>query len=27
VEGLKLFVTPLPQEDNPPPNESAPEGA
>jgi membrane-bound serine protease (ClpP class) len=27
VEGLKLFVTPLPQEDHPPPNESAPEGA
>ena len=27
VEGLKLFVTPLPQEDNPPANESAPEGA
>jgi membrane protein implicated in regulation of membrane protease activity len=27
VEGLKLFVTRLPQEDNPPPNESAPKGA
>jgi membrane-bound serine protease (ClpP class) len=27
VEGLKLFVTPLPQEYNPPPDESAPEGA
>ena len=27
VEGLKLFVTPLPQTDNPPPNESAPQGA
>jgi membrane-bound serine protease (ClpP class) len=27
VEGLKLFVTPLRQEDHRPPNESAPEGA
>jgi membrane-bound serine protease (ClpP class) len=27
VEGLKLFVTTLPQQDNPPPNESAPTGA
>jgi membrane protein implicated in regulation of membrane protease activity len=27
VEGLKLFVTPLPQEENPAPNESAPTGA
>jgi membrane-bound serine protease (ClpP class) len=27
VEGLKLFVTPLPQEDNLHPSESAPEGA
>jgi membrane-bound serine protease (ClpP class) len=27
VEGLKLFVTPLPQEDHPPPSESASEGA
>jgi len=27
VEGLKLFVAPLPQEDNPPPNVRAPQGA
>jgi membrane protein implicated in regulation of membrane protease activity len=27
VDGLKLFVTPLPQKDNLPPNEGAPEGA